>query len=61
MAVFKSTKKDKVVTSPNGGFITFKDGYAEVSDKKDIEALGKAKGVTVSTTEEEKVYKATQK
>lgn len=61
MAVFKSTKSDKVVTSPNGGFITFKDGYADVSDKKDIEALGKAKGVKPLTAEEEKAYKAIKK
>lgn len=41
---FTSTIKDKVVSSENG-FITFKNGSYETTDKKEIKALEKAKSV----------------
>lgn len=60
MAVFKSTKLDKVVSVPSG-FITFKNGLAEVSDKKDIEAMGKAKDVEPATSEDKKAFELANK
>lgn len=44
MAKFQSKKPDKVVAF-EGGFITFKNGSYETTNKKEIEALGKAIGV----------------
>lgn len=43
--LFTSTKEDKIVSSKNG-FIHFKNGKYETTDKDEIEALEKAIGVT---------------